>query len=106
MLKYLVSGVQLALSLTGIANLWVILAILSRRRHCSSTSGYVISLCLANFCYLACLMMVVVTQLNDASWPFGQTICRLYYAFETASRLNSQCEPLNSTVGTRTDFQL
>lgn len=87
MLKYLVTVLQIALSIAGIANLTVIFTVLSRRGTRSATNTYVLSLCLANFFYILNLTLVVATQLNESSWPFGSLICRLYYGCETTGKL-------------------
>ncbi|VBB26706.1 unnamed protein product [Acanthocheilonema viteae] len=55
----------------------------------SITNVYIISLCLADFMYLANLTLVATAQLNDKSWIFGRFMCTLYHGTETTGKYAS-----------------
>uniref|UniRef100_A0A914Q4M7 G-protein coupled receptors family 1 profile domain-containing protein n=1 Tax=Panagrolaimus davidi TaxID=227884 RepID=A0A914Q4M7_9BILA len=70
----------------GTINLLVIFVILLRPYMRSITNVYMISLCLADFLYLANLTLVAATQLNGKSWPFGSFMCTAYHGTETTGK--------------------
>ncbi|KAI1730921.1 7 transmembrane receptor (rhodopsin family) domain-containing protein [Ditylenchus destructor] len=87
---------RLALTIThlllvslGTVNLLVIFVILVRPYMRSITNVYMISLCLADFIYLANLTLVAATQLNDKSWPFSSFMCTIYHGTETTGKYAS-----------------
>lgn len=67
----------------GSVNLLVVFVIASRRYMRSITNVYIVSLCMADFLYLANLILVAATQINDKSWPFGQFLCTVYHGTES-----------------------
>ncbi|KAK0406902.1 hypothetical protein QR680_018878 [Steinernema hermaphroditum] len=80
---------HLLLVAIGSVNLLVILVILIRPYMRSITNVYMIGLCLADFIYLANLILVAATQINDKSWPFGSLMCTLYHGTETTGKYGS-----------------
>jgi hypothetical protein len=44
---------------------------------------------MADFIYLANLILVAATQLNNKSWPFGQLLCTLYHGTESTGKYAS-----------------
>jgi hypothetical protein len=42
---------------------------------------------MADFLYLANLILVAATQINDKSWPFGQFLCTVYHGTESTGNL-------------------
>ncbi|KAI6227699.1 Somatostatin receptor type 5 [Aphelenchoides fujianensis] len=73
----------------GCVNLLVIFTIAIRPYMRSITNVYMTSLCMADFVYLANLLLVAATQLNDKSWPFGDAMCTLYHGTETTGKYAS-----------------
>lgn len=71
----------------GSVNLLVVFVIASRRYMRSITNVYIVSLCMADFLYLANLILVAATQINDKSWPFGQFLCTVYHGTESTGKL-------------------
>lgn len=78
--------IHLILVSVGSINLLVILVILIKPYMRSITNVYIISLCLADFMYLANLTLVATAQLNNKSWIFGQLMCTLYHGTETTGK--------------------
>ncbi|CAB3400125.1 unnamed protein product [Caenorhabditis bovis] len=73
----------------GSVNLVVILLIITRPYLRSITNVYMIGLCLADFIYLADLILVAATSLNGKSWPFGVTVCHLFHGTEATGKYAS-----------------
>lgn len=86
-LRITLSITHILLVSMGTVNLLVILVLLLRPLIRSITNVYIISLCLADFIYLANLCFVVATQFNDKSWAFGSYICTIYHGTETTSKI-------------------
>ncbi|KAI6222562.1 Somatostatin receptor type 5 [Aphelenchoides besseyi] len=92
----LLAHVRLFLTIThlflvalGSVNLLVIFTIAFRPYMRSITNVYMVSLCASDFMYLANLLLVAATQLNDKSWPFGDFMCTLYHGTETTGKYAS-----------------
>ncbi|KAI6190919.1 Somatostatin receptor type 5 [Aphelenchoides bicaudatus] len=73
----------------GSINLLVVFVIASRRYMRSITNVYILSLCIADFLYLANLILVAATQINEKSWPFGQVLCTVYHGTESTGKYAS-----------------
>ncbi|KAH7709678.1 CRE-NPR-16 protein [Aphelenchoides avenae] len=84
-----VTILHLILVVVGTINLLIIFVILVRPTIRTITNVYIVSLCLANFIYLINLTLVVATQFNDKSWPFGATLCHIYHGTETTGKYAS-----------------
>uniref|UniRef100_A0AC34RSV0 G-protein coupled receptors family 1 profile domain-containing protein n=1 Tax=Panagrolaimus sp. JU765 TaxID=591449 RepID=A0AC34RSV0_9BILA len=88
-LRLALTIIHLFLVSIGSINLLVIFVILIRPYMRSITNVYMISLCLADFIYLANLTLVAATQLNDRSWRFGSFLCTVYHGTETTGKYAS-----------------
>uniref|UniRef100_A0A8R1HH56 G_PROTEIN_RECEP_F1_2 domain-containing protein n=1 Tax=Caenorhabditis japonica TaxID=281687 RepID=A0A8R1HH56_CAEJA len=88
-LRLALTVTHLLLVALGSVNLIVILLIITRPYLRSITNVYMIGLCLADFIYLADLILVAATSLNGKSWPFGPTICHLFHGTEATGKYAS-----------------
>ncbi|CAD6190488.1 unnamed protein product [Caenorhabditis auriculariae] len=88
-LRLALTVTHLLLVALGSVNLVVILLIISRPYLRSITNVYMIGLCLADFIYLADLILVAATSLNGKSWPFGATVCHLFHGTEATGKYAS-----------------
>jgi hypothetical protein len=81
-IRLALSVTHLLLVIVGSVNLLVVAIILLKPYMRSITNVYMISLCLADFLYLVNLVLVAVTQLNNRTWIFGQTLCTFYHGMD------------------------
>ncbi|CAD5228788.1 unnamed protein product [Bursaphelenchus okinawaensis] len=88
-MRLLLTVTHLLLVSLGTINLVVVFVIAVKPYMRSITNVYMVSLCLADFMYLANLVLVAATQLNNKSWPFGQLLCTFYHGTETTGKYAS-----------------
>ncbi|CAI5454624.1 unnamed protein product [Caenorhabditis angaria] len=88
-LRLALTVTHLMLVALGSVNLIVILLIITRPYLRSITNVYMIGLCLADFIYLADLVLVAATSLNGKSWPFGDTLCHIFHGTEATGKYAS-----------------
>ncbi|CAD5235436.1 unnamed protein product [Bursaphelenchus xylophilus] len=88
-MRLLLTITHLLLVSLGSINLLVVFVIAVKPYMRSITNVYMVSLCLADFMYLANLVLVAATQLNNKSWPFGQFLCTVYHGTETTGKYAS-----------------
>lgn len=85
-LRVFLTFIHISLVVVGFLNILVIATIIKKSLIYSITNVYIISLSLADFLYLLNLLFVVMTQINNKSWPFGVVFCNMYHGVESTSK--------------------